>query len=206
MTLPHHGQPAPPPRDASVRYGPENKDIVRRLRNAVSAGEPAAAEAAVAELERRGQEVDLRGMTQVRSSCAYPTGLVMGIIIMPETIPSLTLLYYHVQVMQAYITRGDAAGAEAALERMLRRGLKPDIVPYGMLLKLHAAQGDVDAAEAWFERAGEAGLARDARLFAGLMRAYAVAKDAEGAEGVLYRMAASGVPPNAPVYNLLLRT
>ncbi|TFJ81264.1 hypothetical protein NSK_007225 [Nannochloropsis salina CCMP1776] len=114
----------------------------------------------------------------------------------------LTLTHY----MQAYIVRRDAPGAEAVLARMKTMGLLPDIVPYSMLLNLHASRGNVGKAEEVFgTMREEGGLVPSVRAYTSLMKAYAVSRDPEGAEDVLFRMAAAGVAPDVHAYTMLLR-
>ncbi|EWM23848.1 Tetratricopeptide-like helical, partial [Nannochloropsis gaditana] len=114
----------------------------------------------------------------------------------------LTLTHY----MQAHIVRRDAPGAEAVLARMKTLGLLPDIVPYSMLLNLHASRGNVGKAEEVFgTMREEGGLVPSVRAYTSLMKAYAVSRDPEGAEDVLFRMAAAGVAPDVHAYTMLLR-
>jgi len=108
--------------------------------------------------------------------------------------------------MQAFATRRDVDGAEAVFARMKAQGLSPDIVPYSILLNLHANRGDVAKAEETFKEMKEVGnLPRSTRAYTALMKAYMKRKDTEGAEDVLFRMAAAGETPDVHAYTILMR-
>lgn len=107
-------------------------------------------------------------------------------------------------LMHAYAGRGDAAGSEAVLARMLSADVRPNVRTYTTLLSAHAANGDVQRSEGVLARMLEACVAPNVMTWTTLMTAYTLSGDVQGAERVLKRMEVAYVAPNANTFSTLM--
>ena len=91
--------------------------------------------------------------------------------------------------------------AEKVLERMIRKGLKPNTITYNSLIDACSKAPDVQRAEYWFGQMSANGFPPDVISFSSMINSCAQCGMAAAAERWLSKMEDQGVKPNVYSFN-----
>ncbi|WP_377158588.1 hypothetical protein ACFJIX_06530 [Roseateles sp. UC29_93] len=107
-------------------------------------------------------------------------------------------------LISAHVKAMDPDGAVQWFEKMLKKGIRPDVVTYSTLISAHERLADPKRAADWFEHMVNNGVEPNAVTYNALISAYAKAADPEGASDRVDQMVSDGIEPDIFTYGALI--